>query len=274
MLSNDDLETGVSPAADKIQQTARDGIGIITFNNPARHNAMSLEMWIGLGEAVNGLAADPAVRVIILRGAGGKAFVSGADISQFDELRYNAEATRDYASRSGVARQALEQCLKPTIACIDGFCLGGGLLIAMLADIRIAAAASSFGIPAAKLGVAYGYQGLERLVALVGPSRASLLMFTGVRIDAVEALRIGLIDQTVSQLELWPQTMQLARTIADNAPLAIAAAKLSIVQVLKDACRRDMEAVRQIETVCADSEDCREGRRAFAEKRKPVFCGR
>ena len=267
------VQSSASLAAGKILHSTLDGVGTVTFNNPAKHNAMSLDMWVALGEAVNALSADPEVRVIILAGAGGKAFVSGADISQFEELRHNAEAAAQYALQSAAARKALDDCPKPTIACIDGFCLGGGLLVAMLADIRVAAEASRFGIPAAKLGVAYGYHGLERLVALVGPARAGLLMFTGMQIDAAEAFNIGLVDYVVSASTLWEHTMRLARTIADNAPLAVAAAKVTVAQILKDSACRDMEAVQRIEMQCANSDDFREGRRAFMEKRRPVFHG-
>ena len=267
------VQSSASLAAGKILHSTLDGVGTVTFNNPAKHNAMSMDMWVALGEAVNALSADPEVRVIILAGAGGKAFVSGADISQFEELRHNAEAAAQYALQSAAARKALDDCPKPTIACIDGFCLGGGLLVAMLADIRVAAEASRFGIPAAKLGVAYGYHGLERLVALVGPARAGLLMFTGMQIDAAEAFKFGLVDQVVSASALWRHTMQLAQTIADNAPLAVAAAKVTVAQILKDAACRDMEAVKRIEMQCADSDDFREGRRAFMEKRRPTFHG-
>ena len=267
------IQSSASLAAGKILHSTLDGVGTVTFNNPAKHNAMSLDMWVALGEAVNALSADPEVRVIILTGAGGKAFISGADISQFEELRHNAEATAQYALQSAAARKAVDECPKPTIACIDGFCLGGGLLVAMLADIRVASEASRFGIPAAKLGVAYGYHGLERLVALVGPARARLLMFTGMQIDAAEAFKFGLVDQVVGASTLWRHTMQLARTVADNAPLAVAAAKVTVAQVLKDAACRDMEAVKRIEIQCADSDDFREGRRAFMEKRRPVFHG-
>jgi enoyl-CoA hydratase len=266
-------QSGASFAFGKILQHVMGGVGTITFNNPAKRNAMSLDMWEALGEAVAGLTANPEVRVIVLVGAGGKAFVSGADISQFETLRHDAEATEQYSQRSVAALNALDDCPKPTIACVDGFCLGGGLLVAMLADIRIAAEGSQFGIPAAKLGAAYGYAGLDRLVSLVGPSRARLLMFTGMRIDAAEALRIGLVDQVVGACELRPRTLELAQSIAGNAPLAVAAAKITIAQVLKDGCSRDMEAVRRIGIRCADSEDFQEGRRAFMEKRKPSFRG-
>jgi enoyl-CoA hydratase len=146
--------------------------------------------------------------------------------------------------------------------------------VAKLADIRIASDNSQFGIPAAKLGIAYGYDGLKHLVSLVGPSWARLLMYTGMRIDSAEALRIGLVDRVVPDAELWNATTEIARTISGNAPLAIQAAKITIAQVLKDPDRRDMEAIRDIGTACMDSEDFREGRRAFMEKRTPQFKGR
>jgi enoyl-CoA hydratase len=148
------------------------------------------------------------------------------------------------------------------------------MLVAMLSDIRIAAENSKFGIPAAKLGIAYGYDGLKQLVSLVGPSWARLLMYTGMRIDAAEALRIGLVDRVLPNAELWDATMDIARIISGNAPLAIKAAKITIAEVLKDAGDRDMEAINSIGTACMDSEDFREGRQAFMEKRKPQFKGR
>jgi enoyl-CoA hydratase/carnithine racemase len=163
---------------------------------------------------------------------------------------------------------------KPTIACIRGFCLGGGMQVAMLADIRVAGTSSQFGIPAARLGIAYGYEGLKHLVSLVGPSWARLLLYTGMRIDSAEAERIGLVDRVVEDAQLWEATFEIARTISGNAPLAIKAAKITIAQVLKDPGQRDMEAIKAIGTACMDSEDFREGRQAFMEKRKPHFKGR
>src|SRR6476620_9438629 len=195
-----------------------DGVGVVTFNNPDKRNAMSLEMWEGFGEALTSLRDDETVRVVILHGAGGKAFVSGADISQFEKTRHNAAASEDYARRSAAQRALLADYPKPTIACIQGFCLGGGMQVAMLADIRIASHGSQFGIPAAKLGIAYGYDGLRHLVSLVGPSWARLLMYTGMRIDASEALRIGLIERMIPDDQLWGETMLIAETISGNAP--------------------------------------------------------
>jgi enoyl-CoA hydratase/carnithine racemase len=264
----------VSHADGKILQNVSDGVGVITFNNPDKRNAMSLEMWEGLGHALTSLRDDPDIRVVILVGAGDKAFMSGADISQFEKTRHNAAASEEYSKRSEAQRALLASYPKPTIACIRGFCLGGGMQVAMLTDIRIASDNSQFGIPAAKLGIAYGYDGLKHLVSLVGPSWARLIMYTGMRIDAGEALRIGLVDRVLPDGELWSATMDIARTISGNAPLAIKAAKLTIAEVLKDESKRDMEAIKAIGRACMDSEDFREGRTAFMEKRKPQFKGR
>jgi enoyl-CoA hydratase/carnithine racemase len=263
-----------SHADGKILQNSTEGVGVITFNNPDKRNAMSLDMWEGLGHALVELRDDPDIRVVILRGAGDKAFVSGADISQFEKTRHNAEASEEYSRRSAAQRALLADYPKPVIAAIHGFCMGGGMQVAMSADIRIAAEDSQFGIPAAKLGIAYGYDGLKHLVSLVGPSWARLLMFTGMRIHSSEAVRIGLVDRVVADNELWDATMEIARTISSNAPLAIKAAKITIAQVLKDPDQRDMAAIKQIGIDCMDSEDFREGRRAFMEKRKPQFKGR
>ena len=265
---------GKSFADGKILHNVADGVGVVTFNNPEKRNAMSLDMWEGLGHALIELRDAPDVRVVILVGAGDKAFVSGADISQFEKSRHNAEAGEEYAKRSAAQRTLLADYPKPTIACIRGFCLGGGMQIAMMSDIRIASENSQFGIPAAKLGIAYGYDGLKNLVSLVGPSWARLLMYTGMRIDAAEALRIGLVDRVVPDTELWSTTTEIARTISGNAPLAIQAAKITIAQVLKDPDKRDMDAIKAIGIACMDSEDFREGRRAFMEKRRPAFKGR
>jgi enoyl-CoA hydratase len=258
----------------KILQSVAGGVGVVTFNNPAKRNAMSLDMWEGLGSALSELRDDAEVRVVIMVGAGDKAFVSGADISQFEKTRHNAEASEEYSKKSAAQRALLADYPKPVIACIRGFCLGGGMQVAMLADIRIASENSQFGIPAAKLGIAYGYDGLKHLVSLVGPSWARLIMYTGMRIDSAEGLRIGLVDRVVPDSELWSATTEIARTISGNAPLAIQAAKITIAQVLKDPDKRDMDAIKAIGTACMDSEDFREGRQAFMEKRKPKFRGR
>ena len=274
MLNIPKHQTEKSFADGKILQSVEDGIGIVTFNNPDKRNAMSLDMWEGLGQSLLELRDDAEVRVVILTGAGDKAFVSGADISQFEKTRHNAEASEEYSRRSAAQRALLADYPKPTIACIRGFCLGGGMQVAMLADIRLASDNSQFGIPAAKLGIAYGYDGLRNLVSLVGPSWARLIMYTGMRIDAAEALRIGLVDRVLPDSALWDAALEIARSIAANAPLAIKAAKITIAQILKDPAARDFDAIKNIGASCMDSEDFREGRRAFMEKRKPVFRGK
>ena len=263
-----------SLADGKILKATTDGVGIVTFNNPEKRNAMSIEMWEGLGQALTELREDESVRVVILTGAGDKAFMSGADISQFEKNRHNAQASEEYSRRSEAQRALLANYPKPTIACIRGFCLGGGMQMAMLTDMRFASDNSQFGIPAARLGIAYGYDGLKHLVSLVGPSQARLLMYTGMRIDSTEALRIGLVDRVIADDQLWDVTSEVARTISTNAPLSIKASKITIAQVLKDKDERDIAAVKAIATACMDSEDFREGRQAFMEKRKPQFRGR
>ena len=261
-------------AEGKILKSVTDGVGIVTFNNPEKRNAMSIEMWDGLGAALTELREDEAVRVVILTGAGDKAFMSGADISQFEKNRRDAKANEEYNRKSDAQRALLADYPKPTIACIRGFCLGGGMQMAMLCDMRFTAEDSQFGIPAAKLSIAYGFEGLKHLVSLVGPSQARLILYTGTRIDSTEALRIGLVDRVFANDRLWNETLEIARTISGNAPLAIKAAKITIAQVLKDKDERDMAAVKAIATACMDSEDFREGRQAFMEKRKPNFKGR
>jgi enoyl-CoA hydratase len=258
----------------KILLSRGDGIGLITFNNPEKRNAMSLEMWQGLVNALVDMRDDPDVRVVIMAGAGDRAFVSGADVSQFEETRHNAEVSEEYSRRSAGQGAILAEYPKPTIACIRGFCLGGGLQVAMLADIRIAGENSEFGFPAAKLGLAYSYNDLNLLVSLVGPSWAGLLMYTGMRIKSAEALRIGIVDRVVPDAELWNATTEIARNISGNAPLAVAAAKTTIRQVLRDPGMRDMNAIKEAAAACMDSDDFREGRQAFLEKRSPHFTGR
>jgi enoyl-CoA hydratase/carnithine racemase len=261
-------------AGGKMLSTQDDGVGLITFNQPERRNAMSIEMWEGLGAILDEFREDGSVRVVILTGAGPKAFVSGADISQFEKNRSNADAQREYDRLTSAGREKLAAFPKATIARIRGFCLGGGLAIAMQTDLRIAAVDSEFGIPAARLGIAYGFDGLTKLVDLVGPAHARMILYTGTRIDAREAERIGLINKAVENEELNDTVLDLARTIADNAPLSIAASKLTIGEVLKDREERDLEAMRRATAACFDSADYREGRTAFMEKRRPRFQGR
>ncbi len=258
----------------KLLAEVDDGIGLITFNQPAKRNAMSVDMWSGLAEALNGWREDPSVRVVVMTGAGAKAFVSGADISQFEKQRSNDDARREYDEATKPGREALSSFDKPLIARIRGYCLGGGLAIAMRADIRLAAIDSEFGIPAARLGIAYGFDAVQELVSLVGPAHARMILYSGQRIDAREAERIGLVNAMVPDEELSDRVVDLARTIADNAPLSVRASKLTVNQVLRDESARDMDAVHAATEACFNSDDYREGRTAFMEKRRPQFAGR
>jgi enoyl-CoA hydratase/carnithine racemase len=253
----------------------KDGpIGWMTFNNPARRNAMSLEMWQAIGVILEDFENDPNIRVVVMKGAGDKAFVSGADISQFEKVRHNAESTATYSAASDGAREKMANLQKPLIAMIQGFCMGGGLAVAMSADFRIATPDSQFGIPAGRLGIAYGFDGLRNLVSLVGPAMARSIMFTARRFGAEEALRIGLIEHMVPAENLESTVREYAGMIAENAPLSIRASKQTIKQILLDESQRDMKFVAQMGREAADSADFAEGRKAFMEKRKPVFTGR
>ena len=248
-----------------------EGVGLITFNQPQKRNAMSVEMWEGLDRILAAFAADPQIRVVVLTGAGSKAFVSGADISQFEAQRGDASAQRDYDRLTSAGRARLAAFPKPVIARIRGFCLGGGLGIAMLADLRIAASDAVFGIPAARLGIGYGYDMTERLVGLVGPAHARMLLYSGQRIDAAEAQRIGLVNRVVGDADLSDTVADLARTLADNAPLSLRTGKLAVDAVLRQGEGRDK--VDAAVASCFDSADYREGRTAFMEKRPPRFTG-
>ncbi len=261
-------------ASGKMLAAVQDGVGLITFNQPEKRNAMSVEMWDGMTSILDAWDGDAAVRVVVLTGAGDKAFVSGADISQFAKSRSNAEAQKEYDKLTSAGRARLSGYHKPVIARIEGFCLGGGLGIAMGADLRIAGESSMFGIPAAKLGIAYGFDMVRRLISLVGHAHARTLLFTGERIGALEAQRIGLVNQVVPDAELDATVNKLARGIAGNAPLSVRGMKFILAQALRDPAERDMAGVEHAVSTCFDSADYTEGRTAFMEKRKPAFTGR
>ena len=263
----------IEHAGGKMLGHVAEGVGTITFNQPEKRNAMSVEMWDGMTALLDAWHDDPAVRVVVLTGAGDKAFVSGADISQFGQSRSNAEAQKEYDKLTSAGRAMLGGFPKPVIAEIRGFCLGGGLGIAMQADLRIAADDAQFGIPAARLGIAYSFPMVARLTSLVGQSDARMLLFTGDRIDAAEALRMKLVNRVVPAAELSAAVDRLARTIAGNAPLSVSGMKLISNTVLQDPAQRDMPAVDQAVLTCFDSADYTEGRTAFMEKRKPAFTG-
>lgn len=258
----------------KILARVEEGVGWLTFNQPEKRNAISLEMWQAVAIVAEDFAADESVRVVVMHGAGGKAFAAGADISEFASSRSSAEAEATYAAISKGARIALEGLGKPLVAMIQGFCIGGGAATALLADLRVATPESRFGIPAARLGLAYGISSLQRLVALVGPAVAKDIVFTGRQLEAPEALAIGLINRIVEADALEAEVTALARLIAANAPLTIRHARAAIEMIAGDPAARDDASLDDLYRACFDSEDYREGRTAFMEKRRPVFRGR
>jgi enoyl-CoA hydratase/carnithine racemase len=220
------------------------GIGWMIFNNPARRNAVSVDMWRAMPTILNAYVADPEVRVIVLAGAGDQAFVAGADISEFEKQRSGEDAVTAYNALTEQANLTLVDCPKPTVAMIRGFCIGGGLAIALNCDIRIAAEDAQFAIPAAKLGLGYGPSGIRRLMGLVGPSAAKEIFYTAERFGVARAREMGLVNRVVPVEELEPATRKLAGTIAANAPLTIAAVKRSVTELLKDPDKRDLEIGR------------------------------
>ncbi len=251
-----------------------DGIGWLIFNQPERHNALSLEMWQGIGDVLESYADDPDVRVVVMRGAGGKAFVSGADISEFDSKRSSAAQKDEYGKIAGRANRWLARFDKPMIALIEGYCIGGGLATALSADIRIASPDSTFGIPAARLGLGYEYEGLARLIRMVGPARARDIMFSARFMDASEAREMGLVNLVYPREEIERETIAYAERIAGNAPLTVRAAKAAINAWERGEREEDLRRVHTLVDECFDSEDYKEGRRAFREKRTPDFRGR
>lgn len=249
------------------------GVGRLVFNNPAKRNAVSFEMWEAAARILADFAADPAVRVVVVSGAGGKAFVSGADISKFESERAEVEEVRRYGVMTESVYSGLHAFPKPTIAAIRGFCIGGGLGLAACCDIRLCTEGSRFALPAARLGLGYGADPLRRLMEVVGPAFAKEIVFTGRQFSAAEAVAMGLVNRVVADDALDALVTEYTDGIAANAPLTIAAAKAAIGENLKDDAVRDLDAVKREVEACFASSDYREGRRAFMEKRKPVFTG-
>ncbi len=251
-----------------------ESIATVTLDHPERRNAISRDMWVGLLDAANTIANSPDVRVAIIRGAGEVAFAAGADISQFGEARSDGDANTAYDATTAAATSALAALRVPTIALVHGFCIGGGLAVALTADLRISADDGQFAIPAARLGVGYGHDGIRGLMALVGPSNAKRILFTAQRFTAAQAHHMGLITEVVAKADLDNHVSTLAASIADNAPLTVAAAKLAVNTLLRDPDRRDLDAVAAAVHGCFDSADYAEGVDAFMNKRQPRFLGR
>jgi enoyl-CoA hydratase/carnithine racemase len=250
----------------------RDGqVGYVIFNNPERHNAVSLEMWAKTSEILEGFAKDPEVRVVVVTGAGGKAFVSGADVSKFESERASQDATKIYNTTVERANSGIYDFPKPTIAMIRGYCIGGGVGLAACCDLRIASDNSRFAVPAAKLG--YGFNGLKRLIDIVGPAFAKEIFFTARQFDAEEARMMGFVNRIVPETELENYVKSYAETIAANAPLTVKAAKYVANEVMREESKRNLARCAEMVEQCFASNDYTEGRRAFMEKRKPAFTG-
>jgi enoyl-CoA hydratase len=258
---------------DKMLARKEGGVGIVTFNNPERHNAVSLEMWEATKRILDDFAADSEIRVVVLTGAGGKAFVSGADISKFQSERATLEAARAYGARSEAAYASIYEFPKPTIAMIRGYCIGGGLGLATCCDLRICTDNSKFAVPAAKLGLGYGYVGLKRLTDIVGPAFAKEIFYTARQFDAAEALTMGLVNRVAPSAELESYVKNITDMISANAPLTIKAVKYTVNEIYKDESKRNVPKTVEMVEQCFASNDYNEGRSAFMEKRKPVFTG-
>ena len=258
---------------DKILTEQSGDIARIIFNQPEKRNAVSLEMWEAVEAAVTRFQADDSVRILILSGAGGKAFVSGADISKFESERASEEAVAHYNATTKRVYDMIEAFPKPTIAQIDGFCVGGGVALALCCDIRICGEGSNFAVPAAKLGLGYAYPGLKRLVDVVGPAFAKEIFFTARRFTAEESRTMGLVNRVVPDAEVAQAAEDMARMIAANAPMTVASTKFIIGQVLAPESETDLDECAARVKACFDSADYVEGRRAFLEKRKPNFVG-
>ena len=253
----------------------KDGrVGTMTFNNPERHNAVSLEMWQAAAKILEDFAADDQVRVVVLTGAGGKSFVSGADISKFEDERASREAVERYNAATEKVYSTVANYPKPTLAMIQGYCLGGGLNLAVCCDLRFCSEGSRFGLPAAKLGLGYGYPGLKRFIDTIGPSHTKDIFFSARQFGAAEALTMGLVNRVLPDSELASSVEEYAGTVAANAPLTVDAIKQISLEVLKPESERNLERAAQLVARCFASQDYVEGRRAFLEKRKPVFTGK
>lgn len=256
----------------RLSLALEDGIATLSIDNPARRNALDLEMWQAIPPIMAGLAADERVRVLVVRGAGGGPFASGADIAEFETVRADAAGGAAYEAANEAAFDSLARLPQPTIAAIRGFCLGGGFGLALACDLRVAGADAVFGIPAGRLGVGYPPGAMRLVVQAVGAVAAKDLFFTARRIDAAEALRMGIVREVLPTAVLDSDVAGLARIVAANAPLTLRAAKAAI-DAVSGVGAPDADPVA-LARACFDSEDYREGRAAFLAKRAPVFRGR
>ncbi len=266
--------TELKLATEKMKAEKKDGIGWMTFNNPARRNAIGYAMREAILEIIDDFENDPDVRVIVMQGAEDKAFVSGSDISEFAEKRATPGQREIYDALSARVNEAFSNIQKPLIAMIRGFCMGAGVGTALHADIRVAAEGSQFGVPAAKLALGYPFKNMKKIIDLVGPAKTKEIVYTGRRYSGEEALAMGLINQLVPADKLEEVVQELASTIAANAPLTILATKVIVAEAAKDPDDRDIALCDQLVENCMLSEDYKEGRTAFMEKRPPEFKGK
>ena len=258
----------------KLITTRHGAVATVLFSNPAKMNAMTYDMWRAVPETLAALEADPGVHAIVVAGDGDKAFISGADISQFEKLRGTAEAQAEYGRAVEAAYLAPMNCSKPVIARIRGICIGGGLGFAAACDLRICSSDSVFRMPAARLGLGYSPAGVRRFMNLIGASNTIDLFISARKFDAKEALRMGFVSRVVAAEKLERTVAEYCGMVAENAPLTLAAAKFAVQQGMKDPAECDLARAQRMVEACFASADHKEGRTAFMEKRKPKFAGR
>lgn len=249
-------------------------IATVVFNRPRVRNALRLRTWTELANVMTGLAKDDSVRAVVLRGAGTQAFASGADISEFQENRKDTETALRYNAQTDAAYTAIRECPKPTVAMIFGYCMGGAMAIAMACDMRFAAEGSRFGIPAAKLSIIYPVAAVGQLVDLVGPAYAKDILYSARTVEDREALQMGFIQRLLPADELERYTYDYLRRVAENAPLSVRGSKLTVESYLAGLTEESRERLRTLSLEAFESEDYKEGTRAFLEKRPPRFQGR
>jgi enoyl-CoA hydratase/carnithine racemase len=246
----------------------------ITLSNPSRYNAMSLAMWISLADSVATINADPNVRVVLLQGEGEKGFVSGADISEFENRRNSTVAVKSYDEAVAGAITTLTECPIPVVARIHGVCMGGGMSLASACDLRYSARSARFRMPAARLGLGYSAQGMRRMVEILGAARAADIFYTARSFDGVEAERIGFVHAAYDDAKLDEAVEHTVVAIVENAPLTIRTAKLAIRHSLPSPDEQHVRSIDLAVQTCFESADYVEGRQAFMEKRPPRFIGR